>query len=110
MSEWDVSHGYVIVYFTAFVCLIPVVIAFLVAPGGMLIRIAAALASLVSFFLGSRLALYLDLAPTEPLAALLAISSLGIGWLLAKFLDRKFNEKPVSSGTASPKTGLRNLP
>ena len=107
MSEWEVSHGHVIVYLAAIVCLIPVIIAFLIAPGGIPIRIVAALATLVSFVLGSCLAWYLDLVPTEPLAAFLAIASLAAGWLLAKFLDRRLNEKPASGGITSPKTGLR---
>ena len=82
------AHEWILLIFAAFVCLIPVIVVFLIAPGGLLVRLAGSLATLVSFLLAGGLAWYLEVPPTEPLAAGLAIVSLLAGWQFSKLLDR----------------------
>jgi CHASE2 domain-containing sensor protein len=84
-----VAHGNLWIYLAGSFCLIAVIIAYLIAPGGILIRAAAALASFVTCLVGFGLAWYLHLAPSEPLAAVLSGASLFTGWRFAKFLQRR---------------------
>jgi hypothetical protein len=106
-----VAHEWIFLTFAALVALIPVIVVFLIAPGGLLVRLASSLTALASVLIASGLVWYLDLPPSEPLAAVLAGASLFAGWRLAKFLNGRLNEKPAAGETTkSPTAGLRKNP
>ena len=91
-------------------CVLASVVLFAFGPGVKLVRLGGCFALFASFLLLFELGLSLESPPILPLLAVSLVGAFCAGWSFAKLLHRAVNEKPVSSGNASPETGLRKIP
>lgn len=85
----EMQHGGILLILAAAIGAFPVIVVFLIAPGGWMVRICGALVALAGFVLMGFLTWRQDLPPSEPLAAAMVLVSMFTGWRFAKFLDRK---------------------
>jgi hypothetical protein len=80
----------------AFLGLVPAILAFLVSPGQLWIRMASGAASLLCLLLVSLVAWQLQIKPSEPLVLGFALVSFGSGWQLGRMLVRRKRSRESS--------------